>query len=78
MELAKSFIILGIAIIAILCFAMLITALLIWADEQDRKLGIRRCRSCAHYVPKLFGGYCYLHSERKDSEHIACKDFDDE
>ena len=78
MELAKSFIILGIAIIAILCLAMLITALLIWADEQDEKRGIRRCRSCAHYVPKLFGGYCYLKSERKDSEHIACKDFDDE
>ena len=78
MELAKSIIILGIAIIAILCFAMLITTLLIWADEQDQKLGVRRCRSCAHYVPKLFGGYCYLHSERKDSERIACKDFEDE
>ena len=75
MELAKSIIILSIAIIAILCLAMLITALLIWADEQDRKLGVRRCRSCAHYVPKLFGGYCYLKSERKDSEHLSCGDF---
>ena len=78
MELAKSFIILGIAIIAILCLAMLITALFIWADRQDEKHGIRRCHSCNHFVPRLFGGYCYLHSERKDSEHIACKDFYDE
>ena len=78
MELAKSIIILGIAIIAILCLAMLITTLLIWADEQDRKLGVHRCRSCNHFVPRLFGGYCYLHSERKDSEHIACKDYADE
>ena len=78
MELAKSIIILGIAIIAIICFAMLITTLLIWVDKQDEKRGIRRCRSCNHYVPKLFGGYCYLHSERKDSEHIACKNYADE
>ena len=78
MELAKSFIILGIAIIAILCLAMLITTLLIWADEQDQKLGVRRCRSCAHYVPKLFSGYCRLKGERKDSEHLSCGDFRNE
>ena len=78
MELAKSIIILSIAIIAILCFAMLITTLLIWADKQDEKCGIRRCRSCNHFVPRLFGGYCYLHSERKDSEHLSCDDFSDE
>lgn len=78
MEIAKSIIIFDIIIIAILCFAILITALFIWIDKQDKKYNIHRCQSCIHFVPKLFKGYCCLKGERMDSEHLSCDDFSNE